>query len=60
MERPPEEVSDKILCIINNLAPIDFDAKLNDMKEQFQDQHTRWLANYLVDQRISLQRNVQC
>jgi CCR4-NOT transcription complex subunit 1 len=56
-ERPPEEVSDKILFIINNLAPINFDAKLSDMKEQFQDHYARWLANYLVDQRISTEPN---
>jgi CCR4-NOT transcription complex subunit 1 len=57
IEKPPEEVSDKILFIINNLAPTNFDAKLNDMKDQFQDQYARWLANYLVDQRISTEPN---
>ena len=57
LEKPPEEVSDKILFIINNLAPTNFDAKLSDMKEQFQDQYARWLANYLVDQRISTEPN---
>ena len=56
-EKPPEEVSDKILFIINNLAPTNFDAKLSDMKEQFQDHYARWLANYLVDQRISTEPN---
>lgn len=57
MERPPEEVSDKILFIVNNLAPNNFDLKLTEMKEQFQDQYSRWFANYLVDQRISTEPN---
>ncbi|KAI0320504.1 Not1-domain-containing protein [Amylostereum chailletii] len=54
---PSEEISDKILFIINNLAPINIDAKLNDMQQSFQDEHARWFANYLVDQRVSTEPN---
>ncbi|KAJ7929302.1 Not1-domain-containing protein [Mycena leptocephala] len=57
IEPPPEELSDRILFIINNLAPNNFDAKLNEMKEQFNDDYARWFANYLVDQRISTEPN---
>ncbi len=53
IEQPPEELSDKILFIVNNLAPTNFDAKLTEMKELFDDGYSRWFANYLVDQRIS-------
>ncbi|KAL1947536.1 hypothetical protein VTO73DRAFT_13260 [Trametes versicolor] len=56
-EAPPEEVSDKILFIVNNLAPSNFDAKLLEMKGQFQEQYCRWFANYLVDQRVSTEPN---
>lgn len=56
-EAPPEEISDKILFIVNNLAPSNFDSKLVDMKEQFQEQYSRWFANYLVDQRVSTEPN---
>lgn len=56
-ESPPEEVSDKILFIVNNLAPSNFDAKLTEMKEQFHEQYSRWFANYLVDQRVSTEPN---
>ena len=56
-EAPPEEISDKILFIVNNLAPSNFDAKLADMQEQFQEQYSRWFANYLVDQRVSTEPN---
>ncbi|KAF7359396.1 Not1-domain-containing protein [Mycena sanguinolenta] len=57
IEPPPEELSDRILFIINNLAPNNFDAKLTEMKEQFNDEYARWFANYLVDQRISTEPN---
>ncbi|KAL0577902.1 CCR4-NOT core subunit cdc39 [Marasmius crinis-equi] len=57
IETPPEELSDKILFIINNLAPSNFDAKLAEMKELFLDDYARWFANYLVDQRISTEPN---
>ncbi|KAI0928230.1 hypothetical protein AcW2_004306 [Taiwanofungus camphoratus] len=57
LESPPEEVSDKILFIVNNLAPSNFDSKLADMREQFQEQYSRWFANYLVDQRVSTEPN---
>lgn len=56
-EEPPEEISDKILFIVNNLAPSNFDSKLADMREQFREQYSRWFANYLVDQRVSTEPN---
>lgn len=57
LDVPPEELSDRILFIVNNLAPINFDTKVTEMQEQFMDQHSRWFANYLVDQRISTEPN---
>lgn len=56
-ERPPEEISDKILFIVNNLAPSNFDSKLTEMREQFEERYSRWFANYLVDQRVSTEPN---
>ncbi|KAL1669392.1 CCR4-Not complex component, Not1-domain-containing protein [Schizophyllum commune] len=57
IETPSEELSDKILFIVNNLAPSNFDTKLVDMKQSFSDEYARWFANYLVDQRISTEPN---
>ncbi|KII88902.1 hypothetical protein PLICRDRAFT_109994 [Plicaturopsis crispa FD-325 SS-3] len=54
---PPEEQSDKILFIVNNLALNNFESKLSDMREQFQEEYSRWFAHYLVDQRISTEPN---
>ncbi|KAF7311634.1 Not1-domain-containing protein [Mycena kentingensis (nom. inval.)] len=57
IENPPEDLSDRILFIINNLAPTNFDTKVAEMRQHFDDQHARWLANYLVDQRIATEPN---
>ena len=56
-EEPDEEVSDKILFLVNNLAPSNFESKTEEMKERFKDQYARWFANYLVDQRVSTEPN---
>lgn len=55
--KPAEELSDKVLFIVNNLAPSNFDAKLTEMTDHFDDTYARWFANYLVDQRISAEPN---
>jgi CCR4-NOT transcription complex subunit 1 len=54
---PPEEISDKILFIINNLAPVNVTSKLDDMRAYFKEEHARWFANYLVGQRVSTEPN---
>lgn len=54
---PQPEESEKILFIINNLAPTNFQAKLDEMKERFREDYSRWFANYLVDQRVSTEPN---
>ncbi|KAJ1307774.1 hypothetical protein OPQ81_001861 [Rhizoctonia solani] len=56
---PPEDVSDEIMFIVNNLAPSNFDAKLDEMKSKFGVEHSRWFARYLVEQRVSLEANNQ-
>ncbi|KAB5596094.1 CCR4-NOT transcription complex subunit 1 [Ceratobasidium theobromae] len=56
---PPEDVSDKIMFIVNNLAPSNFEAKLEEMKVKFGVEHSRWFAKYLVEQRVSLEANNQ-
>ncbi|QRV90034.1 CCR4-Not complex component, Not1 [Ceratobasidium sp. AG-Ba] len=56
---PAEEVSDKILFIVNNLAPSNFDAKLEEMKTRFRAEYAHWFARYLVVERVSLEANNQ-
>ncbi|EIN07655.1 CCR4-Not complex component [Punctularia strigosozonata HHB-11173 SS5] len=57
IEPPSEESSDKMLFIVNNLAPSNFESKIDEMREQFKDDYSRWFANYLVDQRVSTEPN---
>ena len=57
MIEPEEELSDKILFLVNNLAPSNFESKMEEMKERFEDRYARWFANYLVDQRVSTEPN---
>ncbi|KAG8817898.1 hypothetical protein FRC17_011048 [Serendipita sp. 399] len=54
---PPEEVSDKILFIINNLALSNLESKTNEMKECYSDDIARWFARYLVEERVSTELN---
>ena len=54
---PSEEVSDKILFIVNNLAIANLDSKTNEMKEWYSDGVARWFAKYLVEERVSTEPN---
>ena len=53
----PEEVLDKILFTMNNLAPNSFNLKLVEMKEWFKGVYLHWFVNYLVDQCINTEPN---
>ncbi|KAH9911414.1 Not1-domain-containing protein [Fomitopsis serialis] len=57
LDHPTEEVSDRILFIVNNLAPSNFDSKLLEMQDHFREPFSWWFANYLVDQRVSTEPN---
>lgn len=57
IEQPDNETSDKILFTINNLAPSNLEAKVADASERLQEAHYRWLANYLVAQRVCIEPN---
>lgn len=56
-ETPDEATSDRILFIINNLALSNLDQKVGDMQKAIESSYMRWFANYLVDQRISIEPN---
>ena len=56
-EQPNEAISDRILFTINNLAPTNLEAKVKDMQEKIEGTYFRWFANYLVDQRVSIEPN---
>ncbi|KAN0062874.1 CCR4-NOT core subunit cdc39 [Thecaphora frezii] len=54
---PEEEVSDKVLFIVNNLSPSNLEAKLNDAKRLIKPEIFRWFSSYLVLQRVSIEPN---
>ncbi|TIC11800.1 Not1-domain-containing protein [Wallemia mellicola] len=54
---PDEETSDRILFIVNNLAPNNFSTKSDEMKERFKAEYSRWFAHYLVLERVSIEPN---
>ncbi|GAA6061543.1 hypothetical protein JCM10212_002750 [Sporobolomyces blumeae] len=56
-EAPDENTSDKILFIVNNLAPSNFDTKVRDMVDRIEPNHFAWFAHYLVAQRVSIEPN---
>ncbi|GAA5963421.1 hypothetical protein JCM21900_000443, partial [Sporobolomyces salmonicolor] len=56
-EAPDEGTSDKILFIVNNLAPSNFDSKVRDMMDRIEPTHFAWFAHYLVAQRVSIEPN---
>lgn len=56
-EPPDEETSDRILFIVNNLAPNNFDSKVNEMIDRIDPAHFAWFAHYLVAQRVSIEPN---
>ncbi|KAK4047270.1 CCR4-NOT core subunit cdc39 [Microbotryomycetes sp. JL221] len=54
---PDEDTSDKILFIVNNLAPSNFDAKVMEMMDRIDSAHFAWFAHYLVARRVSIEPN---
>nr|VWP00432.1 Triacylglycerol lipase [Ganoderma boninense] len=51
-EKPPEEALDKILFVVNDIAPSNFESKLAEIKGHF---YSRRFANYLAGQRVSIE-----
>ena len=56
-DQPSEATSDRILFTINNLAPTNLEGKVSDLQDKIEDTYFRWFANYLVDQRVSIEPN---
>jgi CCR4-NOT transcription complex subunit 1 len=54
---PEERISDKILFIVNNLAPTNFEEKAEDLKRLIAARYSRWFADYLVNTRVSVEPN---
>ncbi|CAM0140611.1 CCR4-NOT core subunit cdc39, variant 2 [Umbelopsis sp. WA50703] len=56
-EAPSEATQDKVLFIINNVAPNNLESKTNELKEVLSESAYRWFSNYLVVKRASIEPN---
>lgn len=56
-QEPSDEVSDKILFLVNNLSPSNLENKLSDAKSLIAPELYNWFAHYLVLQRVSIEPN---
>ncbi|KAK0539323.1 CCR4-NOT core subunit cdc39 [Tilletia horrida] len=57
LEEPEEEVSDKVLFLVNNLSPTNLDAKLPEAQKLITPEVFHWFSSYLVLQRVSIEPN---
>ncbi|KAJ1512900.1 hypothetical protein HMI54_015364, partial [Coelomomyces lativittatus] len=54
---PPDTVQDKLLFVLNNLSPNNFDSKYKEAKDLLTQPSYRWFSNYLVTQRAPMEPN---
>ena len=57
MLAPPDQLSDKITLIINNLSPSNCEEKANELRSMINPDYFAWLAQYFVQKRIPSQPN---
>ncbi|BEJ18074.1 hypothetical protein CspHIS471_0703510 [Cutaneotrichosporon sp. HIS471] len=56
--REPDPMTrDKIMFIVNNIAPGNYETKSLDLLNLFEDQWSRWFAQYFIDVRVSMEAN---
>lgn len=57
-EIPPNQVSDPIVFIINNIGQNNYEQKSLELKAMLHTEHFTWFASYLVSKRIAGQPNL--
>ncbi|KAI6918587.1 Not1-domain-containing protein, partial [Hortaea werneckii] len=58
-EDPNEDVSDKIMFVLNNVSKRNLDEKFKDLAGALEDRHHQWFAHYLVEELAKSQPNFQ-
>lgn len=56
---PDEEVSDKVMFVLNNVSKRNIDEKFKDLQEALERKHHHWFAHYLVEELAKTQANFQ-
>eukprot|EP00698_Gefionella_okellyi_P025035 TRINITY_DN9037_c0_g1_i1.p1 TRINITY_DN9037_c0_g1~~TRINITY_DN9037_c0_g1_i1.p1 ORF type:complete len:2034 (-),score=429.50 TRINITY_DN9037_c0_g1_i1:786-6887(-) len=54
---PDDAVADKVYFIINNLSSTNLDQKARELKGLLSERFYSWLANYVVQRRVSMEAN---
>ena len=55
--KPNDKIQDKVAFIFNNLSLMNMSQKAEDLKEVLGEEYTKWLAQYLVMKRASIEPN---
>lgn len=58
-EDPNEEVSDRVMFVLNNVSKRNLDEKFRDLESTLEERHHQWFAHYLVDELAKQQINFQ-
>ncbi|KAK9362606.1 hypothetical protein V1504DRAFT_487975 [Lipomyces starkeyi] len=56
-EDPNEEIQDKVLFIVNNVARSNIEGKAKEIKDLLEEKYHQWFAAYLVDTRAKQEPN---
>lgn len=54
---PPESLQDKIAFTFNNLSQMNLTVKCEELRDLIREEHYRWLAQYLVMKRATIEQN---
>ena len=58
-EEPNEEVSDKVIFVLNNLSNRNLEEKFHDLEGALDEKYHQWFAHYLVEELAKSQPNFQ-
>ncbi|KAG9546514.1 Not1-domain-containing protein, partial [Aureobasidium melanogenum] len=58
-EEPDEEISDKVMFVLNNVSKHNIEEKFQDLQSALEERHHQWFANYLVEDLAKAQPNFQ-
>ena len=58
-EDPNEDVSDKVMFVLNNVSKRNLEEKFKDLAGTLEDKHHQWFAHYLVEELAKTQANFQ-
>lgn len=58
-EEPDEDVSDKVMFVLNNVSKRNLEEKFKDLQSALEERHHQWFARYLVEELAKSQPNFQ-